>query len=77
MNLELTDNLAAIEAADARRRESRVRSLARRRGCSIHRSRQAWSLDQLGHFKLVDSLGYVVMGQRFEASLEDIEARLR
>ena len=57
-----------------RRHESRVRGLARRRDHRVCKSRTQLSLDNFGEFMLVDDRNCVVLGMRFDASLEDIEA---
>jgi hypothetical protein len=60
--------------------ESRVRSLARRRGYVVRKSRQ-WkhvpNLDNFGDYMLCDArTNFVVLGSRFDATLEDIDAYL-
>ena len=60
--------------------EARVRSLARRMGYSVRRSRQGANvpnLDNLGQFTLVDAdRNWIVLGERFDATLDDIEKYL-
>lgn len=59
--------------------ESRVRRRARREGFMVRKSR-AWPnyLDNHGEFMLVDpSYNIPVLGYRYDASLDDIEAFLR
>jgi hypothetical protein len=58
--------------------EARVRSLARRRGYRVHKSRR-WkhvpNLDNYGDYMLCDAgTNFVVLGSRFDATLDDIEA---
>ena len=57
--------------------EARVRSLARRHGYRVHKSRQ-WkhvpNLDNYGEYMLCDAgANLVVLGSRFDATLDDIE----
>jgi hypothetical protein len=59
-----------------RKQESRVRSLARRAGYSVKKSRRAFSSANFGDFMLVDEDNSVVMGSRFDATLDDIEVFL-
>ena len=60
--------------------ESRVRSMARRRGYAVRKSRQRQNvpnLDNFGEFMLVDThTNFAMLGSRFDASLGDIEAYL-
>ena len=56
--------------------ENRVRQLAARLGYRVMKSRQDIHLDNLGEYQLVDRNG-VVMGSRFDASLDQIESYLR
>jgi hypothetical protein len=64
----------------ASRQEARVRSLARRMGYSVRRSRQRANvpnLDNLGQLMLVDAeRNRIVLGERFDATLDDIEKYL-
>jgi hypothetical protein len=60
--------------------EASVRSLARRRGYRVHKSRQ-WkhvpNLDNFGDYMLCDArTNFAVLGSRFDATLDDIEAYL-
>ena len=62
------------------RDESRVRSLARRRGYVVRKSRQ-WkhvpNMDNHGEYMLIDAnTNFVVLGERFDTSLNEIEAYL-
>ena len=60
------------------KQENRVRKLAKREGYALHKSRSQCSADNLGDFMLVDaSRNFVVLGSRFDASLEDIEEYLK
>lgn len=53
--------------------ESTVRNLAKRQGYLITKSRRAQSVDNLGDYMLVEARrNYVVMGRRYDATLEDI-----
>ncbi len=61
-------------------RENRVRSRAARHGYRVRKSRQ-WkhvpNLDNFGDYMLADAeTGIVVIGPRFDASLDEIEAFL-
>ena len=58
-----------------KRFESRIRRLAKRNGYFVRKSR-AWNIhaDDLGEYMLVDAhCNTVVRGERFDASLEEIE----
>jgi hypothetical protein len=57
------------------RQENRIRKLAIRRGYRVRKDRARYlNLDHHGRFCLVDAdTNYVVMGTRFEVSLEEIE----
>ena len=55
--------------------ESAVRSLARRHGYRVRKSRRVISLDNFGLYMLVDAeQNAIVLGERFDADLADIEA---
>lgn len=57
--------------------EQRVRRLAKRLGYQIHKSRQQEHADNFGEFMLVCiDPNCLVLGDRFNASLEEIEAYL-
>jgi hypothetical protein len=60
--------------------ESRVRSMARRRGYLVRKSRERLhvpNLDNFGDYMLIDaSTNFVVLGSRFNTSLADIETYL-
>ena len=61
-----------------RRREARLRRLARRGGYSLHKSRAGWSLDNFGEFMIVDDdINTIVAGERFDLSLDDVEEWLK
>lgn len=61
-----------------RRREARLRRLARCGGYSLHKSRAGWSLDNLGDFMVVDdNLNSIVAGERFDMTLDDVEEWLK
>lgn len=54
-------------------KESALRARARRLGYSIHKSRsRSIHEDNLGKYALVKDDNYVVLGERFDASLEEI-----
>ena len=68
-------------AHEARRQESRVRSKAARAGYRVCKSRQ-WKhvphLDNFGEYMLVEAANnLVVLGQRYDATLDDIEEYLK
>ena len=57
--------------------ESRIRKLATRCGYRVLKSRKAISADNLGDYMLVDARGnFLVIGPRFDASLDEIEQYL-
>ena len=58
--------------------EHRVRTLAARHGYRVEVSRQPLHEDNRGQFQLIESdRRVVVLGERFDAALDDIEAYLR
>jgi hypothetical protein len=62
------------------RRESRVRARARRAGYYVQKSRQrnyVPNLNNQGQYMLVNDRNRIVLGERFDATLDDIEAYLR
>jgi hypothetical protein len=64
-----------------RHNEQRIRRLARRHGYALRKSRQ-WrhvpNLDNFGDFMLIDPLrNTVIMGERFNATLDDIKTFFR
>lgn len=61
-----------------RRREARLRRLARSGGYSLHKSRAGISVDNLGGFMIVeDNMNVVVAGGRFDLTLDDVEEWLK
>jgi hypothetical protein len=57
--------------------ENRVRKLAARHGYRVEVSRQPLHTDNRGQFQLIESdRSLVVLGEKFDASLDDIEAYL-
>ncbi len=60
--------------------ESRVRGLARRRGYTVSKSRE-WKhvphANNHGEYMLANDRNFVVLGDRFNATLEDIEGFLK
>jgi hypothetical protein len=57
--------------------ENRVRKLAASRGYRVEISRQPLDRDNAGQFQLIESArSMVVLGERFDASLADIETYL-
>jgi hypothetical protein len=59
--------------------EKRVRTKARRNGYIVSKSRQrahAPNLDNRGAFMLSDDRNHCVLGDRYDAALEEIEAYL-
>jgi hypothetical protein len=57
--------------------ESGVRRFAARRGYSVTRSRQGESCDNRGQFMLSDERNRIVLGVKFDASIEAIDAYLK
>jgi hypothetical protein len=54
--------------------DARIRKLAVRKGYRVVKSRRRHSVDNWGEFMLVDAdTSIVVLGVRFDASLEEIE----
>ena len=61
-----------------RRREARLRRLARSGGYSLHKSRAGFSADNFGDFMVVDdSRNFIVAGERFDMTLDDVEEWLK
>jgi hypothetical protein len=57
--------------------ENRVRKLATRLGYRLEVSRKPLDMDNGGQFQLIESYrNMVVLGERFDASLDDIEVYL-
>ena len=57
--------------------ENRVRKLSASRGYRVAISRQPLQRDNAGRFQLIESdRNMVVLGERFDASLDEIEAYL-
>ena len=59
-------------------RENRLRRWAGRLGYVLHKDRaRAWSIDHLGGYMIVEAnRNAVVRGERFEYSIDDVEAFL-
>ena len=58
--------------------ESTVRRRALRRGYQVRKSRTSRSCDNYGDYMLIDIYkNWVVLGERFNATLENIDAFLR
>lgn len=74
----LTVETTEIERTD-RRQESRVRSLARRQGYRVQKSRaRRTHLDNCREFMLIEcDRNIPVLGWRFDADLDEIESWLR
>lgn len=54
--------------------ESAIRKRFTRRGYSLHKSRKAESVDNLGGYMVVDDrFNAIVAGERFDMFLEDLE----
>jgi hypothetical protein len=64
------------EQAEARR-EARIRQLAGRRGFRVSKGRGQTGLDNQGQFMLANENNHIVLGDKFDASLDEIEAFLR
>jgi hypothetical protein len=74
MSPERQDTLSASELTQ----ENRVRRLAATRGYRVEVSRLQHQRDTGGQFQLIESdRNVVVLGERFDASLDDIEAYLK
>ena len=56
---------------------SRLRRKAQRLGYSIRKSRSRLSLDNQGEFMVIDFNNHLVLGDRFDASLDDVDGFLR
>jgi hypothetical protein len=57
--------------------ENTVRARAARRGYVLRKSRARFSSDNHGEYMLIDAeRNFVVLGERFNASLEEIEIYL-
>ena len=57
--------------------EARLRRRVRHQGCSLARSRrQIWSVDNLGGYRDHDANNWIVAGQRFEMTPDDIKTWL-
>lgn len=55
-----------------------VRKLARRRGYHVCKSRdRSTHLDNFGKFQLIDDCNMVVMGEKFDCTIEEIAEHLR
>ena len=60
---------------DEKVRENRLRRMAKRLGLVIQKSRvRTIHLDDIGEYMIIDLYGnYVVAGERFDCSLDDVE----
>jgi hypothetical protein len=57
--------------------ESTVRARAKRAGYAVRKSRARHSIDNHGEFMLVNAgSNWIVLGSRYDATLEDIDAFL-
>jgi hypothetical protein len=55
--------------------EAKVRRLAMRYGYRVRKSRRQSGFNNFGEFRLIHNEGnWIALGQRFDASLEDIQA---
>jgi hypothetical protein len=61
---------------DPRLPEHRARAKARRNGYTVTKSRAGISVDNHGQFMLVDDRNHVVLGDRYDASIEEIDQYL-
>jgi hypothetical protein len=52
--------------------EQRARRAARRVGCRAVKSRRHESIDNCGGFQLIDAKNWIVGGERFNLSAEDV-----
>jgi hypothetical protein len=57
--------------------ENRIRKMAARSGYRVTKSRRQESGDNFGEYMLANEHNHIVLGEKFDASLEDIEAYLR
>jgi hypothetical protein len=62
--------------SEDRNQESRVRRKAGRRGYTVNKSRQGLHCDNHGAFMLADYNNHIVLGDRFDATLDEIESYL-
>ena len=57
--------------------EAAIRARARRAGYAVQKSRQFLHLNNRGQYRLLNArMKFVVLGERFDATLEDIDAFL-
>lgn len=57
-----------------KQRDSRLRSMAERQGFALRRSRAAVSLDNYGHYMIVNPYTTgIVAGPRFDLDADDVE----
>lgn len=64
-----------VETGQHERNEQRVRRIARRQGYELHRDRAGvWSFNHQGGWRIVDAKrNWLVAGERFDLSLEDVD----
>jgi hypothetical protein len=56
------------------RREARARRQLARQGLTVRKDRvRTWNLDHHGGYMVVNESNYIVGGQRFDLTLEDLE----
>lgn len=63
---------------DKKTNENKLRKKAIKKGCRIVKSRQCISADNMGDYMLIDDkTNGVIMGNRFDATLEQIDKYLK
>ena len=67
-----------MDTEQHRRHEDRVRRIARRQGYALHKDKAGvWSFNHQGGWQIVDAeRNWLVAGERFDLSLDDVEQRL-
>ena len=71
--------MAQSASNDERRREARARRKAKAQGLLLRKSRvRTPNVDDFGEYMIVDAYrNFVVRGQRFDLTLEDVEGFLK
>jgi hypothetical protein len=64
-----------VDAEQHDKNEDRVRRFARRQGYALHKDKAAvWSFNHQGGWQIVDAeRNWLVVGERFDLSLDDVE----
>jgi hypothetical protein len=65
----------SVDAEQHDRNEDRVRRIARRQGYALHKDKAGvWSFNHQGGWQIVDAVrNWLVVGERFDLSLDDVE----